>query len=415
MNKLTETTKIKNYDHLPLRSGRRNLGALSVVITALALSACSVANFPQPIKTFQAATAVSQQALVEANKALTDHKAATLKALATHIPKGKVRPDWVPVRSLAKEVMLGTNQTTGGMPKNTVGCQQDSDSCSFMLVKAEDYAAAQMDCTSTQEDLNICVSRSLTNSTSIQKYTVPPRPVLSNSLSLMAGMKAYADNLLAIVEADTTAQVATHVDAAVGSLQEIAAGIEKTSEEVTKAAKDPIGGGPEKPKVTNLAEYAAPTAEAIKWVVGVYVDSVKFDALQRATQESVPIVNRVSQLFAAEASLSEYLPRESYANAVTDQEAVFSDKPSPSNYQALLGSAATYQEALSTRSSQVFESMRTSHAILVDRIQNGEGTMASVIADLQRYFGHAHQLYEIMKQFNEISKNQATNTEGNAG
>ena len=115
-----------------------------------------------------------------------------------------------------------------------------------------------------------------------EKSLVPVFP-LQNSLVLMTEIEKYSQNLQAIAEAD----VETKVDAAIAKIQGALKNLNTSLN----------NGNQDSAKQKNIDKIAQASGSIVKWVAGAYLDSLKLDALQRATDEADPLVQQAAGIF----------------------------------------------------------------------------------------------------------------------
>lgn len=206
----------------------------------------------------------------------------------------------------------------------------------------------------------------------------PPQPPLVLMSQVMAQIDKYAANLKSLVEADTAHQAEAQVNAALASVQNLAQTL----------------AGPEKP----VPQFATPAGAAVNWVVGQYVEHVKFAGLQRATATAKPVVRDAANLFAKTSTLADLSPRADLADAVNDAiEPLRAARTRTSaNLAAARQSAARYDALLTTTPNQVFQHMAAAHDALAGSLQ-GEGvTLVTALARIEAFGEEARKLAKIL-------------------
>lgn len=146
----------------------RSLPAIAVLVLA---TACSVTDYKKPVSDFATATRDAEAALVLLDQQVTDAYTAKLRELA-----------------LSDDALV---QARSG------DCLATSERCQLEVVSANGA-----------------------------REVFPPDPLLGNMVTLMRSIAAYAEGLGQIVEADTAEQVATHVNATLGSVENLAKTVE---------------------------------------------------------------------------------------------------------------------------------------------------------------------------------------------
>ena len=166
----------------------RSLPAIAVLVLT---TACSVADYKTPISDFATATQDAETALVLLDQQVTDAYAALLRE-----------------RAIAGEAFVKFESGN---------CQVSSARCQLV----------------------------------IGNELLTPQPALQQMILLMTAVRSYADGLTAIVEADTAAQVTTHVNAALGSVESLAGTVAD------------IRGPPPPDDRPNVSEFTTPVGEAV--------------------------------------------------------------------------------------------------------------------------------------------------------
>src|SRR5262249_22028736 len=121
----------------------------------------------------------------------------------------------------------------------------------------------EKDCTIGAERCRLVVSDGEEQSSEI---VLTPESPLRNTIALMQLVNAYAKSLGDVVAADTAEAVAANVNATLGSAQDLAKTVDKFGEKP----------GAKKVSSSTVPEFATPVGEAVNWIVGNYVESVKF-------------------------------------------------------------------------------------------------------------------------------------------
>lgn len=151
-------------------SGWRNFIFVFAIVTLA--TACSVANYNEPIANFASATKQAEEALVALDKQVTDAYADLQKA---HAISGKKF-----VKAVSKD------------------CLSNSDRCRLILIargKGE--------------------------------ILLSPDPALQKTIAVMGAIRGYAESLTAILNADTAEKVKTNVNITLGKVQNITETIAK--------------------------------------------------------------------------------------------------------------------------------------------------------------------------------------------
>ena len=314
--------------HLP----RRGIAAL---LLTLAAAACSTGDYSKPIDDFAAATTNAKQALSDLNTQVTDAYRGVLDAA---ILKGDLL-----LRPQAQECTVG------------------SERCRLTLVDPD----------------------------GVEREIYPPEPPLTRMTLLMTEVDRYAANLKALLEADTAAKVETQVNAALGSIQNLAETVAKLqAEEGAPAAEIP--------------QFATPAGEAVNWVVGKYIDRVKYRGLQRATEAGKPVIRQAADLFSTVSDVVADVPKSTLANEVSMGQDALRSNLSQSAITAYAQSAARYDALLVAGPTQVFQKMGDAHDALADSLQGEDFNLATASAKIQAFAAEAEQLAKILKELRAI-------------
>jgi hypothetical protein len=214
----------------------------------------------------------------------------------------------------------------------------------------------------------------------------PPVPPLAKMSLVMAQISRYAANLKALVEADTAKQAETNVNAALASVQNLAETISG------------LNGPPAQP----VPQFATPAGEAINWVVGQYVDHVKFAGLQRATAAAKPVVRDAGSLFVTASTFATDVPKADLADEVSRTSDAFRSSPSKSTLTAMAQSAARYDALLTATPPQLFQRMVAAHDALADSLQGQNLSLVDAIARIEAFGVEAKKLAAILKDIQAV-------------
>jgi hypothetical protein len=299
-----------------------------LLVAGLLLGACSTTEYGKPINDFAAATNDAATALARLDAQLADSYSAVLE----------------------KGILSNTTFVQPKVQGRDKDCLADSARCRLELVDRK-----------TNE---------------VKAY--PPQPPLATMSEVMARINKYAANLKALVEADTAKDAEANVNAALGSVQNLAETL----------------AGAEKP----VPQFATSAGAAVNWVVGQYVDHVKFAGLQRATATAKPVVRDAANLFAKTSTVAELSPRADFADAVNDaiEPLRTARTRTSSNLAAARQSAARYDAILTTTPNQVFQRMAAAHDALADSLQGEGATLVTALARIEAFGDEAKKLAKIL-------------------
>lgn len=217
----------------------------------------------------------------------------------------------------------------------------------------------------------------------------PPEPPLARMTLLMTQIDGYAASLKALLQADTTQKVEAHVNDALGSVQNLADTVAKM--------KDPNSGA-----TADVPQFATPVGEAVNWVVGQYVERVKFKGLQRATAAGKPVIRDAADLFTDVSTFASDVPKEELANEVSAAQDAVRENLSQATLSAYAKSAAKYDALLTSSPPDLFQAMGDAHDALADSLR-GEGTsLATAHARIEAFAAEAEQLAKILRDLRAI-------------
>lgn len=249
------------------------------------------------------------------------------------------------------------------------------------LVRLHSSQGSQ-DCLTSSER---CRLEIVTRDGKIEPY--PPIPPLARMTLIMTQMNLYAANLKALVEADTAREVETDVNAALASTQNLA-----------QILAD-LQGGSSQP----VPQFATPVGAAVNWLVGQYVEHVKFAGLQRATAAAKPVVREAGSLFATTAGFVSDVARADLAEDVSRAVDAFRAAGNKANLAALTQSAARYDALLNATPPQLFQRMVAAHDALADSLQGENVTLVAAIARIEAFSVEAKKLVKILKDIEAVA------------
>jgi hypothetical protein len=308
---------------------------MAALLLALATAACSTGDYSKPIDDFAAATTDAKQALSDLNTQVTDAYRGVLDAA---ILKG--------------DLLL---RQKGGE------CTVGSPRCRLTLVDAD----------------------------GVEREVYPPEPPLTRMTLLMTEVDHYAANLKALLEADTAEKVEAQVNAALGSVQNLAETVSKLRAEE---------GAPP----SEIPQFATPVGEAVNWVLGKYIDRVKYRGLQRATDAAKPVIRQAADLFSTVSDVVTDVPSSALANEVSMGQDALRLNPSQAAITSYAQSAARYDALLTAGPTQVFQKMGDAHDALADSLQSTDFNLATASAKIQAFAAEAEQLAKILKELRAI-------------
>ena len=318
---------------------------MAASLLALAAAASSTADYTESIDNFAAATDKANTALSELNTQVTKSYKEVLDETIRN-----------------NEVLLRDRPGADGEFSD---CVIGSTRCRLVLVEKGD------------------------GKTIIEPY--PPEPPLARMSLLMGEINNYAGNLQALLRADTAEKAAADVNAALGSIQNLA----------TTASNLQSGGNAEP---ADVPEFATPTGAAVNWVIGQYVETVKFKGLQHATEAAKPVIREAASLFQDVATFASDVPKAEMESQVDEARKAMRANPTQENIDAYAQVAGTYDSLLISSPPNLFEKMAKAHDALADSLQGEEVSLATASARIEAFAAEAEQLVKILKDLRALTE-----------
>ena len=309
---------------------RLTVGAAALVFA----TACSVADYQKPISDFAAATQDAETALVALDAEVTEAYAIRLRAQ---------------VDAGAKLVQVQAGE-----------CELTSARCRLEAI-----------------------------STGGQSEVIPPEPLLGQMVIIMGAIRTYADGLTAIVNADTAEQVATHVNATLGSVGNFASTLEKLG---VAGAAAPV------------KEYKTSVGKAVNWLVGQYVAKVQVDGLREATGRAQPVIARSAEIFESTALFAADITNDDLTKKFDAARVTYENDSNQGNLTNLIQKAADYDRVLQAAPSSVYAGLRQAHEALTKNLHNEDLSMVDVLARIEAFGAEAKALVQIVKEIAAVNE-----------
>jgi hypothetical protein len=309
---------------------------------ALILAGCEAARYDKPIATFADAAANAEAALVSLDKTTTDQYAAFLSERAR--------------KDLRFAVLAARRE-----------CGLDAQRCRIVLANPAPGADAP--------------------------EQFPPAPLLGNMVRVMGEIRAYAQNLAALVADDSAAKAEADVNAALASVQRLA---------------DTVAEAQGKAKGT-VPSFATPVGAGVNWVVGQYANHVKLAGLKRATEEADPVIRSAASLFETAAKVGTDVLRPDLARSFQAKlDAYQQDRGDPAKLSAAVDAARTYDELLQAQPGETFRKMGEAHAALTAALHGADVSWPQAIAEVQSFAAQAERLAKIAKGLAVLAQKEGT-------
>jgi hypothetical protein len=208
------------------------------------------------------------------------------------------------------------------------------------------------------------------------RLLVPEQPI-PTILVLMDEIRKYANGLEAILTADTASKVEQSVDSVNGSLVNLAELVESDTK--------------------TFESFATPAGEAVKWLFGIYIDSVKLGALRTATRNADPLIAEAEPIFAEAMKQANNATRDSLAETVSKRHDAYREAKSDATLTSLLQAAQTYDAVLTAAPESIFPRFRAAHADLTKALNTEEITWDQAFAALESLQADADRLGKIVE------------------
>jgi hypothetical protein len=240
--------------------------------------------------------------------------------------------------------------------------------------------AARRDCEIGSERCRIVVVNPRPGADGPQQF--PPDPLLGNMVRVMSEIRAYAQNLAALVADDSAAEAEADVNAALASVQRLA-------DTVAEASGKGTGTVP---------GFATPVGSGVNWLVGQYANRVKLAGLKTATAEADPVIRSAAALFETGARVGTDVLRADLAEIVRARlDAYQEDRGDAAKLSAAVEAARNYDELLRAQPPKTFAKMAEAHAALTAALHDGDISWPRAIAAIQGFAAQAEQLAAIAK------------------
>ena len=312
------------------------------LIVGLVLAACASEPYKEPVATFAQAVTKSTEALA---------------ALDTHLATAHTDVQRARVLSLRFRVQL----------KNCGHQTESSEDCLLLLQETDKQG----------NDIG-------------DPLSLQPEAPLTEIRPLLGGIKSYADNLSAILNADTSEKVRNSVTKALGSVENIAQN-EKVQEKVSDQ-KAPT------------KDFSTPVAKVINWMVGKYVESIKIDAIRHATREADPIVHAATRVMIEAERQGEIVMDTMLVNTLRVRNDIWVVTPNEDNLNNLIAAVEALQRFRGRTRHSLFESLARAHRSLTKRVANsGELSWTTTMANVEQFKSEANTLLQIIDEFTALT------------
>lgn len=217
--------------------------------------------------------------------------------------------------------------------------------------------------------------------------TKPVEVSLDNLQALMDDLDDYTKNLAAIVNANTSADVAKGTDAVKTSLTTLAQDTD------TFAKQQHLGDT----GIARVSPFISPVADAANFVISRALEAQKIAALREATAQMEEMFPTLTRVFEAVSTAAIRQQRRQLDAAFRKASDDFRHNKSDANRDAYMRAAKAYDAALKSDPKKMYESLREAHHVLAQALNAPNPTLADLWTLLQRASDEAVKLAEIRK------------------
>jgi hypothetical protein len=198
----------------------------------------------------------------------------------------------------------------------------------------------------------------------------------------------YASALTELTAADSTKAVSE-------ALGKIATTINSLAETVRPGSGPAVGA------------LTGPSASLFSWVFGKYQESLKLDALRKATSAMDPVIQDAAHKFNNVAMLSQAVNQDIRAEAVRAAKNAYLDHQDESHLLAYIKATRDMDAALSVPPSDVFRNLAEVHHQMTLAVHDQLQTPADIQKALSRLSSDAEALFKIAQSFQAAAQTAA--------
>lgn len=209
-------------------------------------------------------------------------------------------------------------------------------------------------------------------------YQVSYNSLMPKSVAFMNGIKDYAAALEAIEKADSSAAVQTAFGNAMSAMASVAG-----------AVNVPAGAA-----VTAISK---PLTAVATWGFGQYQNSIKLEALQKATSAAQSIIAQAVPILNAELAATNDAQLTVLEENFHSKDKAFTDEPTSANLVAEVDAANAFDTALSAKSSNLITALADAHGKLTNAVQKPSESIADLAAAITAFTQQAQNIQQIVK------------------
>jgi hypothetical protein len=218
-----------------------------------------------------------------------------------------------------------------------------------------------------------------------------PKPVyvasvVPKSVAFINAIRDYANALNQLEKANATADVQAAFSSAMGTISEVAG-----------ALNLPAGAA--------SAMLNKPLSATIGWSFGEYQNQIKDEALKTATRAADPIIQQAMPILDAELQLAREAQTSELEQDFQTKDDTFSHQPTAATLKAEVQSANALDAALSSKPSDLFDSLAVAHAKLAEAIANPKNDPSGSIIAIGAFVQQAQNVEQMIKLISPAAKN----------
>jgi hypothetical protein len=218
-----------------------------------------------------------------------------------------------------------------------------------------------------------------------------PKPVyvasvVPKSVAFINGIRDYANALNQLEKADATADVQSAFSSAMGTVSAVAGALNLPAGEASAMLNKPLSA-------------------TIGWSFGEYQNQIKDEALKSATKAADPIIQQAMPILDAELRFAREAQTSELEQDVQTKDDAFSHQPTAANLKADVQAANTLDAALSSKPSDLFDSLAVAHSKLAAAIQNPKSNPSGSITAIASFVQQAQNVEQMIKVISPTPKN----------
>ncbi len=273
------------------------------------------------------------------------------------------------------QIATFSNAATGAAASFTVidaqGAARYTAISEDAAVKSGRVEAPPGDCQLTSKGCAI-VYRNGGQTSAVYQFSLMPK-----SVAFMTGVAAYANALNAIEKADASADIEAALNQGLVAISTVAG-----------AMNVPAGAA--------VSAIQKPLASSVGWAFGQYQNSLKLQALQKATQAAQPIIQEAQPIIDAELQSAATVNIAALKQDFDDKDDAFSRNPTAVTLQAESSSARALNAALALKP-QIFDALAAAHTELAAIIQNPQVSPEEAASAITTFAQQTQNMEQIAK------------------